>query len=69
MPRKLQKDFGSSETKHLFWMADYYDRLGCGDVARSLRDLAAAKKWRAQRVFDRPRYDLAALGLTVENGG
>jgi len=66
MPRKLQKDFGSSEAKHLFWMADYYDRLGCGDVARSLRSLAAAKKWRVHEPFNKPRFDLAALGLTVE---
>ena len=34
----------SGEVAHLQRMAAYYDRLGCVDVARSLRGLAAAKQ-------------------------
>ncbi len=34
----------SGEVAHLQRMAAYYDKLGCVDVARSLRGLAAAKQ-------------------------
>lgn len=44
MQGRMQKNRISAEIQHLRRISDYYDRLGCVDVARSLRDLATAKE-------------------------
>ncbi len=69
MRSSLRKDNGVLEIKHLFWMAEYYERLGCVGVAGSLRDLAAAKEWRAHQKARERRFDLSRLGLSPELGG
>lgn len=37
-----------AEVRHLREKAHYYQRLGCVDIARSLKDLADAKETKAQ---------------------
>lgn len=56
--RKLQssshQNDPTNEIDQLFQKAIYYERLGCVDVARSLKQMAAAKKMRFEWRVVRP---------------
>ena len=57
MRRKTAPDPDAVEIDRLLRTAAYYDRLGCANVATSLRALAQAKRRRGN-----PRPDLPAAG-------